>query len=448
MSMIQEHRCRRSWLSAYFLFLFLGFPIYLSLGSSPCCSSGTGNAARLASAVAGRPPNSETLLAVPLFVIAATFMQRGGVAGALIDCAQAWVGRARGGLALVCVVACTIFAAICGSSVATAVAIGSILIPAMVQRNYESHFAIGTIAAAGTLGILIPSSLAMIVYAVIAGESVPGGSSLRVSCRACCRRRCSSSISSSTRWRGYPVEPPIAKAKFLADNLRALPALTIPVIVLGGIYGGIMTVTEAAGIAALVAMIQGLFIYRGVRAGEIIWTLAESVKLTASIVFIIVGALAFGHWITSAGVAEQLVRYVKELNLQAWQFLLFINLVMLVLGMFLEVFAIILIVMPLILPILKALDINLVHFGIVLTINMEIALISPPIGLNLFVLSSISKQPLGTAVRGVLPFLVLMLSLLAVVTYVPQVSLWLPELVLRQAEVAICATRLRNDVRW
>lgn len=416
-----------------FTFLFLGLPIYLSLGflslllfwheGTPLVSLPQLLVDHL---------NSETLLAVPLFVIAATFMQRGGVAGALIDCAQAWVGRSRGGLALVCVVACTIFAAICGSSVATAVAIGSILIPAMVKRDYEPHFALGTVAAAGTLGILIPPSLAMIVYAVIAEESVP-----RLFLAGVIPGLLQASIFvvyivCYARWRNYPVETSISRDKFLGDNIRALPALTIPIIVLGGIYGGIMTVTEAAGVAAVVAMFQGLLVYRGVRANEIVGTLAESVKLTASIVFIIIGALAFGHWITSAGVADRLVQYVKHLDLQTWQFLLFINVVMLVLGMFLEVFAIILIVMPLILPILKALDINLVHFGIVLTINMEIALISPPIGLNLFVLASISKRSLGTAVRGVLPFLVLMLCLLALVTYIPEISLWLPELVYGQ----------------
>ncbi len=417
-------------LGLLFLFLFLGFPIYLSLGflalllfwheGTPLVSLPQLLVDHL---------NSETLLAVPLFVIAATFMQRGGVAGALIDCAQAWVGRARGGLALVCVVACSIFAAICGSSVATAVAIGSILIPAMVKRNYEAHFALGTVAAAGTLGILIPPSLAMIVYAVIAEESVPRLFLAGVVPGLMQALIFIIYIVFYARWRGYPIEPAIGRDKFLADNIRALPALSIPVIVLGGIYGGIMTVTEAAGVAALVAIVQGLLIYRGVRARDIVGTLSESVKLTASIVFIIIGALAFGHWITSAGVADQLVKYVKEAELQAWQFLLFINVVMLILGMFLEVFAIILIVMPLILPILKALDINLVHFGIILTINMEIALISPPIGLNLFVLSSISKQPLGTAVRGVLPFLLLMLALLFFVTYVPIISLWLPDLV-------------------
>lgn len=412
------------------LFLLLGLPIYLSLGFLAFLlfwHEGTPLVALPQLLVDHL--NSETLLAVPLFVIAATFMQRGGVAGALIEFAQAWVGRARGGLALVCVVACTIFAAICGSSVATAIAIGSVLIPAMVNKKYESHFALGTVAAAGTLGILIPPSLPMIVYGVIAEESVPRLFLAGVIPGLMQATLFVIWIKFYANYRQYPVEAALSRSEQWRMTVRAFPALLIPVIILGGIYSGIMTVTEAAGVAAAVAIVEGLFVYRGVKFGDLIEVLSESVKLTATIIFIIIGALAFGHWITSAGIAEQLVQFVKGLNLKAWQFLLFINLVMLVLGMFLEVFAIILIVMPLILPILKALDINLVHFGIVLTINMEIALISPPIGLNLFVLSSVAKQPLGTAVRGVLPFLIMMLGLLVLITYVPQISLWLPDLV-------------------
>lgn len=417
-------------LGLLFLFLLLGFPIYLALGFLAFILLW-----HEGMPLVGLPQliidhlNSETLLAIPLFVIAATFMQRGGVAGALIDGAQAWVGRARGGLALVSVVAATIFAAICGSSVATAIAIGSVLIPAMVARNYEGHFALGTIGAAGTLGILIPPSLPMIVYGVIAEESVPrlflGGvvpGLMQATLFAIW-------IMIYARWRGYPVEPAIARKDFIDRNFRALPALSIPVIVLGGIYSGIVTVTEAAGVAAIVAILAALLVYRGIGLRDFVDCMSESVKLTASIIFIIVGALAFGHWITGAGIAEQLVTFVKTLNLKPWQFLLFINLLMLVLGMFLEVFAIILIVVPLVLPILKALDINLVHFGIVLTINMEIALISPPIGMNLFVLSTISGQSLGTAIRGIVPFLIIMLTLLTLVTYVPEVATWLPDLV-------------------
>ena len=412
------------------VFLLIGLPIYLALGFLALLlfwHDGTPMIALPQLLVDNL--NSETLLAVPMFVMAATFMQKGGVAGALIDVAQAWVGRQRGGLALVCVVACAIFAAICGSSVATAIAIGSVLVPAMVARKYDTGFALGTVGAAGTLGILIPPSLPMIVYAVIAEESVPrlflGGvipgliqAALFVAF-----------IMIFARVKNYPVEPAMSREQFTAVNMRGLPALLIPIIVLGGIYSGIVTVTEAAGVAAIVAILEAVFVYRGVKGVEIVTALAESVKLTATIIFIIIGALAFGHWITSAGVADMLVAYVKSLNLASWQFLLFINILMLFLGMFLEVFAIILIVLPLILPILKALDINLVHFAIVLTVNMEIALISPPIGLNLFVLSSISKKPIATVIRGVVPYLLIMLALLVLITYVPIISTWLPDLV-------------------
>jgi C4-dicarboxylate transporter, DctM subunit len=412
------------------VFLLIGLPIYLSLGFLALLLfwyDGTPMVALPQLIVDNL--NSETLLAVPMFVMAATFMQKGGVAGALIDVAQAWVGRRRGGLALVCVVACAIFAAICGSSVATAIAIGSVLVPAMVARNYDDGFALGTVGAAGTLGILIPPSLPMIIYAVVAEESVPrlflGGvipgliqAALFVGF-----------IMIFARAKKYPVEPAISREQFAAVNLRGLPALMIPVIILGGIYSGIVTVTEAAGVAAIVAIIEAVFVYRGIKGIEIISVLGETVKLTATIIFIIIGALAFGSWITSAGVADMLVDYVKSLDLAPWQFLMFINILMLFLGMFLEVFAIILIVLPLILPILKALDINLVHFAIVLTVNMEIALISPPIGLNLFVLASISKKPITTVIRGILPYLLIMLTLLMLITYVPVISTWLPDLV-------------------
>ena len=413
-----------------FVFLLIGLPIYLALGFLSLILFWYD-----ATPLVALPQliidqlNSETLLAVPLFVMAATFMQKGGVAKALIDCAQAWVGRQRGGLALVCVIACAIFAAICGSSVATAIAIGSVLIPAMVDRNYSEHFALGTVGAAGTLGILIPPSLAMIVYAVVAEESVPRLFLAGVIPGLIQATLFVVWIMVYARMKNYPVEPAMPFHQFKAVNIRAVPALFIPVIILGGIYSGIVTVTEAAGVAAIVAILEATLIYRGVKGREIASVLAESIKLTATIVFIIVGALAFGNWITSAGIAEKLVSFAQSLHLKDWQFLLFINILLLILGMFLEVFAIILIVLPLILPILKHLDINLVHFAIVLTVNMEIALISPPIGLNLFVLASISKKPIGTVVKGILPYLVIMLSLLALITYVPAISMWLPDIV-------------------
>ena len=374
--------------------------------------------------------NSITLMAIPFFVMAATFMQKGGIAQALIDCAYAWVGRMRGGLAMVCVVATTIFAAISGSSVATALAMGTVLVPAMLARKYERHFALGVVGASGTLGILIPPSLAMIVYGIIAEQSVPRLFLAGVVPGLIQAGLFGVWVLYYAHRKGYPKEERLPPAEFLQRNLRALPALAVPVIVLGGIYSGIVTVTEAAALSAFVAVIVGLFFYRGFTIRELIPLMGESIKTAATIIVIIATALVFGHWITESGITQRLVDYVVSLDLQAWQFLLFINLVMLLLGMFLEVIAVILITLPLVLPILEALSIDPIHYAIIVTVNMELALLTPPIGLNLYVLSSISKAPITTVIRGVTPFIVLMLALLVLVTYVPAVSTWLPNLVM------------------
>jgi len=373
--------------------------------------------------------NSETLVAIPFFVMAATFMQRGGIAKALVDFAYAWVGGMRGGLALVCVVATTIFAAISGSSVATAMAMGTLLVPAMLEKNYERHFALGVVGASGTLGILIPPSLAMIVYAIIAEESVPRLFLAGVIPGLLQALLFIIWIMIYTKVKNYPKGDRISWDEFWRVNIHAIPALMLPVIILGGIYSGIVTVSEAAGMAALTAIVISVTVYRGCTLGEVLGIIAESVKLTAAIVFIILGALAFGHWITSSGIAEKLVNFVTTNKLEAWQFLLLINILMLLLGMFLEVFAVILIVVPLVLPLLGPLGISPIHFAIVMTINMELALLTPPIGLNLYVLSSISKAPIDHVVKGVWPFIVIMLGLLMLITYVPEISLFLPELV-------------------
>ena len=217
--------------------------------------------------------------------------------------------------------------------------------------------------------------------------------------------------------------------QFFKVNVHAIPALSIPVIILGGIYSGIVTVSEAAGVAALVSILASVFVYKGVTLREVPGVMAESIKITATIVFIIMGALAFGHWITGAGIADRLVQFVVDQNLKAWQFLLFMNIMMLVLGMFLEVFAVILITVPLVLPLLEPLGISPIHYAIIVTVNMELALISPPIGLNLYVLSSISSASIATVIKGILPFIIIMLIQLGLVTYIPELSLWLPELV-------------------
>ena len=411
--------------------LALGFPIYMVLGLT----------ALLLFWVSGQPPiavaqkivdelNSQTLLAVPFFVVAATLMERGGIARALIEAASTWVGRVRGGLGLVCVVACMIFAAMCGSSVATAMAMGTVLVPAMLRLKYDRHFAAGVVGASGTLGILIPPSLAMVVYGVIADESVPRLFLAGVVPGIMQGALIAAWVLFYSYRRGYPKDTASLPGEFWRKNLRALPALSIPLIVLGGIYGGAATVTEAAALSAIVAIIISVFIYRETKPRDLLAVLAEAMQNSAAIMIIIATALVFGHWITESGLAPWLIATLKGWNLEAWHFLLIINVILLMMGMFLEVFSVLLIAMPVIVPLLKPLGIDPVHFGIVVTINMELALLTPPVGMNLFVLSTITRAPLAEVIRGTTPFVILMLFLLILITYVPAISLWLPRLVL------------------
>jgi C4-dicarboxylate transporter DctM subunit len=414
----------------FFALLAMGMPIYLVLGTT----------AGVLFAASGQPLigvaqkmldelNNTLLLAVPFFVMAASFMQRGGVAKALIDVAAAWFGWLRGGLGLVTVVACAVFAAICGSSVATALAMGTILIPAMVSRGYNKPFAMGVVAASGTLGILIPPSLPLILFAIIAEESVP-----RLFLAGVVPGLLQAALFMVWimiyAWKvGLPREPAMDKAAFIRVNLEAAPAMLLPVIIAVGIYGGFVTATEAAVLAAAVALLISLFYYKGFHWTETLNVIGESIRNAGTVMIIIATALAFGHWITESGVPASLVKWIVDSGYESWQFLLFINLMLLFLGMFLEVASIMLITMPILVPVLGPLGIDPVHFAIMTTINMELALLTPPVGLNLFVLAAVTNTPIKTVIKGVIPFIVLLLGLLTLVTYVPMISLWLPKLV-------------------
>nr|WP_321444776.1 TRAP transporter large permease [uncultured Cohaesibacter sp.] len=410
--------------------LALGIPIYVVLGLLAATTFVLEGQPLIAVAqIYLNHLNSITLLAIPFFIISATFMQKGGIAQALVSWANAWVGRFTGGLAIVCVLATTVFAAISGSSVATAVAMGLILVPAMLQQKYDRSFAVGLVGASGTLGILIPPSLAFIVYAVIAEQSVPRlflagvvpgliQAALFIAYSIWVAKR-----------RNYPRQPALPRDEFIKVNLDALPALSVPAIILGGIYSGIVTVSEAAGMAALVSILVSVFFYRGCSLRDVIPIIGDSMRSTAAIVFIIITALAFGHWLTKSGAPQDLADWIVGMELKTWQFLIVINIFFLILGTFLEVFAIMLITLPILLPLLAPMGVDPIHFAVLMTINMELALLTPPIGLNIFVLSSITKTPVGETVRGVLPFMLLLLLLLILVTYIPAISLWLPNLV-------------------
>ncbi|MBU1207017.1 MAG: TRAP transporter large permease [Proteobacteria bacterium] len=370
------------------------------------------------------------LMAIPFFVIAAQFMVRGGTSKYLIQAAHCYVGHFWGGLAVVAVVSCMLFAAICGSSVATALAVGVIVVPAMMQYGYPRSFATGVVAASGTMGIMIPPSLALILYGIITEESIPrlflagvlpglleGGLYLTW-------------IAWYSRRKGYGGAPRATLSETLRATGKATPAFSMPFIILGGIYSGLVTVTEAAALAAVVSILISLFIYREVKLQEVISISSEAMKQAGMIMFIIATAIVFGNWITEAGIPARLVAFALEFKLTPIMFLIFINIFLLILGMFLEVVSIMLIVLPIILPVLKHLGIDLVHFAIIMTVNMEVALITPPVGLNLFVLSGVARAPLAETIRGAFPFVILGLLEIAIVTYWPQFSLFLPNLLM------------------
>jgi C4-dicarboxylate transporter DctM subunit len=417
-------------LAAMLGLIALGAPIFISLGVvSLVMLAFEGRPLMDAAATAISGINSSTFIAVPFFVMAATFMQSGGIARVIIDAAEAWVGHMRGGLALVCVIATTLFAAISGSSVVTAMAMGTFLIPAMVARRYDRPFALGVVGAAGTMGILIPPSLSMILYGLITEQSVPRLFLAGVVPGLIQAVLIAAWVMIYSRHRNFASGTRLSREEFVRRNVRALPALAIPLSVFAGIYTGYTTVTEAAGLAALASLLVALLVYREIGVRDIFRLTTEAMKSASAVTFIVIFALLFAHWITGSGVPTALVNTAIAWDLDSWQFLLALNLIMLVMGMFLDAIAVLLIVTPIVLPLLGPLGIDPIHFGIVLIVNMEIAFMTPPIGLNLFVLSSISRAPLSEAVRGIAPFVVLMIAFLMLITYVPELTLWLPSLI-------------------
>src|ERR1700749_500441 len=339
------------FLGMFFGLLAAGMPIFLGRGPCPA----------VLYAVSGQPMigvaqviidhlNSSTLMSLPLFVMAAAFMRQGGVAKALVDVSAAWLGGIRGSLGLVTVVAWTLFAEICGASVATARAMGTILLPAMIEKAYPRSFALGLIGASGTIGIVIPPSLALILYGIVAEQSVPRLFLAGILPGLLQAAAFFAWVWYDARRRNFPREPAQPFGQRIAVTIRALPALAVPIIVLTGIYGGIVTVTEAAAIAAAVALAVSLVYYRGFHWTATLWVIADALKSAGAIMLIVATALAFGHWMTASGVPAELVKWVLAQHMAPWQFLLAINVLLLVLGCFLDVIATLLLVLPVLAP--------------------------------------------------------------------------------------------------
>ena len=369
-----------------------------------------------------------TLLAIPFFILAGNFLTTGGVAKRMINFAIAVVGHLPGGLAIASVLACMLFAAVSGSSPATVVAIGSIVIAGMVRVGYSQRFATGVIVNAGTLGILIPPSITLVIYAAVTETSVgrlfmagvvPGillGLGLMVA------------IYLAARIKKLPRQPKASWSERFNLFREALWGLLLIFIVLGGIYGGVFTPTEAAAVAAMYAFCCAVFIYRDLHIFEVPRVLLDSARVTVMLMFIICNAFLFGHVLTTAQIPQDIARMIVEADLSPWHFLLVVNIILLVAGNFMDPAPIVLITAPIFFPTAVKLGIDPIHLGIVYVVNMEIGLVTPPVGLNLFVASGITGMPLTEVVRAAVGWLMILIGFLIVITYIPEISLYLPNL--------------------
>ena len=413
-----------------FVFMFMGMPVAVALGLSSLLTIMTFGHDSLASLSLKLYETSEhfTLMAIPFFILAGAFMTTGGVARRMIRFAIATVGHLHGGLAIASVMACVLFAAVSGSSPATVVAVGSIVIAGMVRAGYTQSFAAGVICNAGTLGILIPPSIVMVVYGAVTETSVgalfmagvvPGlllGLVLMVA------------IYIVARVRNMPRQPRASLGEVLTAGRDSIWGLLLIVIILGGIYGGVFTPTEAAAVAAVYAFAIAVFVYRDIGMRQVPEVLIEAAKVTIMLMFIIANALLFAHVLTTERIPQAIAEQIIAWNMSDWQFLIVVNILLLVAGAFMEPTGIILILAPILFPIAMQMGIDPVHLGIIMVVNLEIGMVTPPVGLNLFVTAGITRMSIGQVIRAALPWLMILLAYLVFITYVPIVSLWLPQL--------------------
>jgi C4-dicarboxylate transporter DctM subunit len=413
-----------------FLFLLMGIPIAFSLGLSSILTILFFTNDSLASMSLKLFDTMEhyTLLAIPFFILASAFLTTGGVARRLIRFAIAAVGHVRGGLAIASVLACMLFAAVSGSSPATVAAIGSIVIGAMVKSGYPLPYAAGIICNAGTLGILIPPSIVMVVYAAATEQSVGQLFMAGVIPGILLGLMLMTAIYFSAHKFKIPTQPRASFRELLIATRDAIWGLGLIIVVMGGIYGGIFTATEAAAVAAVYAFIVALFVHRDMGWSQIPHVFADAAKVTVMLLFIITNAFLFAHVLTTERIPQMMAETIVGWGLAPWQFLIVVNIVLLIAGNFMEPSSILLILAPIFFPIATQLGIDPIHLGIIMVVNMEIGMITPPVGLNLFVTAGVTGMPLWEVVKAAMPWLMVMLSFLIIVTYVPQVSLFLPQL--------------------
>ena len=422
--------------SAMLITMVLGFALSVSVAVSIGLASIVGiqvtNANMLISAKEiFNSINKFPLAAVPFFILAGNLMETGGISRRLVEFAKSIVGGVQGGLPMTCVLTCMIFAAVSGSSVATTFAIGAILIPALIKHGYPTSYAAALQATSAELGVIIPPSIPMILYGVSAEVSIgelfiagfgPGiliSGALMLFVWVYCK------------WKGWGKNDGDGRLGFFKATRQAAWALLMPVIILGGIYGGIFTPTEASAIAVVYALIVGMLIYREIGLKDLFPVLRRSVISSAVIMFIIANAGLFAFLITRAGVPEAIGHWLEQVLQSPAMFLLGVNAALFVIGMFIETSAAIIVLAPILAPVAAHFGIDPVHFGLIMVVNLALGMITPPFGVNLFAACTVTRISLDKIIRHLIPFVCVILACLLIITYVPALSLGLRDLVYR-----------------
>ena len=373
--------------------------------------------------------NKFPLAAIPFFILAGNIMETGGISRRLVEFAKSLVGGVQGGLPMTCVLTCMIFAAVSGSSVATTFAIGAILIPALIKHGYPTTWAAALQATSAELGVIIPPSIPMILFGVSAEVSIgelfiagfgPGlliSGALMLFVWLYCK------------WKGWGKNDGDGRLGLFAATRQAAWALLMPVIILGGIYGGIFTPTEASAVAVLYALVVGMLIYREIGVKDLYVTLRKSVVSSAVIMFIIANAGLFAFLITRAGVPDAIGHWLEDVLKTPAYFLLGVNAALFLIGMFIETSAAIIVLAPILAPVAQHFGIDPVHFGLIMVVNLALGMITPPFGVNLFAACTVARISLDRMIKDLIPFVLVVLACLMVITYVPGLSLSLRDLV-------------------
>lgn len=414
-----------------FILLLISVPIGISLGVSSLTTILVANPISMETFVQSMVQglNSFPLMAVPLFTFAGEVMGRGGISNRLIKVASVFSGRFTGGLGIVTIITSLFFAAIAGTGSAAVAAIGLIMIPTMVEHGYDKGYSSALVATAGTVGVIIPPSVCMVVYAVAAGASISGlfmagivpglliGIGLIIY-----------SVIYSKR-HGYKGDnKKYSLSEVISIIIEAIPGLMIPVIILGGIYGGVFTPTEAAAIAGFYGIIIGVFVYKEIKFSDLFYIVYRSVLMCAPVLIIIGISTGFGRILTIAQVPTLIATTILSITNSKIVVLLFINILLLIVGTFMETNAAIIILTPILLPIVKLLGVDPVHFGVIVVMNLSIGFITPPLGANLFMACQVGEISFDDLVKKIWPWIGVMIILLLLITYIPQITLTLPKI--------------------